>query len=121
MPVQIFHNPRCSKSRATLQLLEDHQVQAEIIPYLERHFTANELRTLMQQLGITDPRQMMRVKDDLYHELGLDRLDPTVPAEHDQLLHAITAHSALLERPIVIHGNHARIGRPPEAVLEILG
>lgn len=120
MSVKILHNPRCSKSRATLQLLEEKQVKPEIELYLQHHFSLQGLEDLMRKLAIDDPRKMMRTKDELYKSLGLDQLDPNVEAQRQQLLQAIVEHSALLERPIVINGNQARIGRPPEQVLEIL-
>lgn len=120
MTIQILHNPRCSKSRATLQLLEEQQVQPEVVLYLQHHFSLPELKALMVKLGIDDPRLMMRTKDDLYKLLQLDRLDPTIPEQQEKLLQAIVDNSALLERPIVINGKQARIGRPPENVLEIL-
>ncbi|MDA3979411.1 arsenate reductase (glutaredoxin) [Gallibacterium sp. AGMB14963] len=120
MAIKILHNPRCSKSRATLQLLEEQKIQPEVILYLDRTFSLPELKALMGKLGIEDPRLMMRTKDDLYKLLGLDQLDPAIPEQKEKLLQAIVDHSALLERPIVINDNQARIGRPPENVLEIL-
>ncbi|MFC0323721.1 arsenate reductase (glutaredoxin) [Gallibacterium melopsittaci] len=120
MTIKILHNPRCSKSRATLQLLEEQNIQPEVVLYLQREFSLPELKSLMGKLGIDDPRLMMRTKDDLYKLLGLDQLNPADPEQKEALLQAIVDHSALLERPIVINGNQARIGRPPESVLEIL-
>lgn len=120
MAIKILHNPRCSKSRATLQLLEEQNIQPEIELYLQHQFSLEELTALMEKLGIDDPRLMMRTKDELFKTLQLDQLDPAIPEQKQQLLQAIVEHSALLERPIVIHGKQARIGRPPENVLEIL-
>lgn len=116
MQVKIYHNPRCSKSRETLALLEQQQIQPTIELYLEQQYSLEHLRTLAEQLGITDIRQMMRTKDELYRTLNLD--NPALSSE--QLLQAIADNSALLERPIVVCGNKAKIGRPPESVLAIL-
>ncbi|OBX04885.1 arsenate reductase [Gallibacterium genomosp. 3] len=120
MTIKILHNPRCSKSRATLQLLEEHKIQPEVILYLDCRFPLSELKILMGKLGIEDPRLMMRTQDDLYKLLALDQLDPMIPEQKEKLLQAIVDNPALLERPIVINDNQARIGRPPENVLEIL-
>lgn len=116
MSVKILHNPRCSKSRETLKLLEEQGIQPEIELYLQKRYSVTELQQLYKQLGISDVREMMRVNDELYRTLGLDNPEFT----QQQRLAAIAQHSALLERPIVINGEQARIGRPPQAVLEIL-
>ena len=116
MSVIIYHNPRCSKSRETLALLENHHIQPQVELYLQQRYSVEKLQEIADKLGITDIRQMMRTKDELYQSLGLD--NPTLSTK--DLLLAISQHSALLERPIVIHGNKAKIGRPPESVLTIL-
>ena len=116
MSVIIYHNPRCSKSRETLALLECHHIQPQVELYLQQRYSVEKLQEIANKLGITDIRQMMRTKDELYQSLGLD--NPTLSTK--DLLLAISQHSALLERPIVIHGNKAKIGRPPESVLTIL-
>ena len=84
--------------------------------YLQKQYSIDELQSIAQKLGIDDVRQMMRTKDDLYKSLNLDNLDLSQAA----LLKAMSEHSALIERPIVINGDKAKIGRPPESVLEIL-
>lgn len=111
---QIYHNPRCSKSRETLALLEQHGIQPEVVLYLEQAPSEATIRTLLTQLGFADPRQLMRTKEDLYKELGLGA------ASGDALIRAMHQHPKLIERPIVICKGQARIGRPPEQVLEIL-
>lgn len=116
MSVVIYHNPRCSKSRETLALLETQGVQPIVELYLKKQYSVNELQSIAQKLGIDDVRQMMRTKDDLYKSLNLDNLE----LSQAELLKAMSEHSALIERPIVINGNQAKIGRPPESVLEIL-
>jgi arsenate reductase len=111
----IFHNPRCSKSRETLKLLEARGLQPRIIEYLRRPPTADELREILQRLGI-GARELMRRKEAQYKEAGLD--NPELSEE--ALIEAIAAHPQIMERPVVIAGNKAALGRPPEKVLEIL-
>lgn len=111
---QIYHNPRCSKSRETLALLEQHGIAPDVVLYLEQVPSEEQIRTLLSQLGFTDPRQLMRTKEELYKELGLCEVNG------DALIHAMHQHPKLIERPIVIRNGQARIGRPPELVLEIL-
>jgi len=112
--VTLYHNPRCSKSRETLALLTAHGVEPEIVRYLESPPDRDTLQILLQKLGMASARQLMRTKEDLYQQLGLEN------ASESELLDALAAHPALLERPIVINGDRARLGRPPEAVLAIL-
>jgi len=112
--VTLYHNPRCSKSRETLALLEANGVKPEIVRYLETPPDRETLQILLHKLGMSSVRQLMRTKEELYKTLRLEN------ASEAQLLDALAAHPALLERPVVINGDRARIGRPPEAVLEIL-
>ncbi|HAB24138.1 MAG: arsenate reductase (glutaredoxin) [Pantoea sp.] len=112
--VTIYHNPRCSKSRETLALLEANGIEPVIVRYLETPPDRETLQILLQKLGMSSVRQLMRTKEELYKTLRLEEADEA------QLLEALSAHPALLERPVVINGDRARIGRPPEAVLEIL-
>lgn len=114
--VQIYHNPRCSKSRETLALLEDRGIQPQVIRYLETPPNAETLKALIKQLGFSSARQLMRHKEDEYQSAGLD--NPALSEE--QLLSAMVAQPKLIERPIVVANGQARIGRPPEQVLEIL-
>lgn len=114
--VTIYHNPRCSKSRETLALLEQHGVEPQVMLYLDTPPSVAELKKLLQQLGFTSARELMRKKEDLYKELKL--ADETLSEE--QLLQAMVSNPKLIERPIVVKGSKARIGRPPEQVLEIL-
>ncbi|MBN6076602.1 arsenate reductase (glutaredoxin) [Aggregatibacter actinomycetemcomitans] len=116
MSIIIYHNPFCSKSCETLAFLENHQIQPQVELYLQKTYSVAELQAIADKLGISDIRQMMRTKDELYKELGLD--NPTLSQQ--DLLQAIAQHSTLLERPIVINGDKAKIGRPPESVLSIL-
>ena len=116
MSVIIYHNPHCSKSHETLALLENQGIQPIIELYLQKQYSVNELQSIAKKLGIDDVRQMMRTKDDLYKGLNLDNLE----LSQAELLKAMSEHSSLIERPIVINGDKAKIGRPPETVLEIL-
>ena len=116
MSVTIYHNPHCSKSRETLALLEEKGIQPTIDLSLQHHSSIEVLQLLANKLGLDDVRKMMRTKDELYQSLGLD--NPALT--NDDLLKAISENSALLERPIVVKGEKAKIGRPPESVLAIL-
>lgn len=114
MSVTIYHNPRCSKSRETLQLLLAQGVEPEVIEYLKVPPSKGQLKQLLKMLGL-QPRELMRRKEPEYEALGLD--DPTLSRE--QLLDAMVAYPVLIERPIVVNGDRAALGRPPEQVLEI--
>jgi len=116
MSVVIYHNPRCSKSRETLALLEENQVTPEVVKYLEQPLTVELLKTLFAQLSLPQVRDMMRTKESLYKELNL--ADDSVSDE--QLFSAMVENPKLIERPIVVANGKARLGRPPEQVLEIL-
>lgn len=113
--IRIYHNSRCSKSRSALMLLEQHGKPFEVVNYLETPPDADELKTLLSQLGIT-ARQLLRSGEDAYKELHLD--DPS--QDEAALIDAMTKHPRLIERPIVVANGKAVIGRPPEAVLAIL-
>lgn len=115
MSVTIYHNPRCSKSRETLSLLRDQGVEPEIVEYLKDPPNAQVLSDLLTQLGL-EPRALMRRKEAEYAELGLD--DPALSRE--ALIEAMVTHPKLIERPIVVKDGKAALGRPPQAVLEIL-
>jgi arsenate reductase len=110
----IYYNPRCSKCRTAQGLLTEHGIDAHIVEYLKAAPTVPQLEALMQQLDITDPREMMRTGEDVYASLGL--ADQSGPA----LLEAIAANPILLERPIVVRDGRAVIARPPERLLELL-
>ncbi len=115
MSVEIYHNPRCSKSRQTLQVLKDSGVEPEIVEYLKTPPDRATLERVLDMLGI-EPRDLMRKKEKEYKEHNLS--DPDL--SRDQLIDAMLAHPKLIERPIVIKNGKAAIGRPPEKVLEIL-
>ena len=115
MPVEIYHNPRCSKSRQTLQLLQENGIEPDITEYLKTPPGRAELIDILQMLGM-EPRELMRRKEQEYKEAGLDNPDLT----RDQLIQAMIDHPRLIERPIVISNVKAALGRPPERVLDIL-
>lgn len=115
MAISIFHNPRCSKSRATLALLQEQGVEPEIRLYLESPPDANELSSILQKLG-KSPRELMRKGESEYRELGLN--DETL--SDDELIQAMVSSPKLIERPIVLANGRAAVGRPPESVLDIL-
>jgi arsenate reductase len=113
--VTIYHNPRCSKSRQALQLLEERGIEPDIIKYLETPPDAATLDKILKQLKM-EPRDLMRKGEAEYKELGL--ADESLSRE--QLILAMVENPKLIERPIVINKGKAALGRPPENVLEIL-
>jgi len=115
MAVTIYHNPRCSKSRQTLALLQDRGIEPKVVEYLSDTPDAATLDALLKMLKL-EPRDLMRRKEAPYKDLGLD--DPGL--SRAALIAAMTRHPILIERPIVVKGAKAALGRPPEAVLEIL-
>ena len=116
MGVRIYHNPRCSKSREALALLRERGVEPEIVEYLKTPPDAAGLDRILNLLGM-EPRDLMRRKEKEYQSLGLD--DPALSRE--QAIRAMVEHPRLIERPIVVRdGRRAVLGRPPEAVLELI-
>jgi len=115
MNVTIYHNPRCGKSRQTLQLLKEQGIEPEIIEYLKTPPAPQELDDILQKLGM-EPRQLMRKKEAEYQDNSLD--DPKL--DRQALINAMVKHPILIERPIVLAKGKAVIGRPPENVLAIL-
>ena len=111
--VTIYHNPRCSKSRQTLALLEERGIEPRVVLYLEQPPSGDELRTLLAQLGMS-AQDLARTKESTYAELGLGN------ASDDDLIKAMTNHPILIERPIVQANDKAALGRPPEDVIAIL-
>ncbi len=112
--VKIWHNPRCSKSRSAAALLEEKYVEAEVIKYLEEPPTKEELKILLSQLGMS-AKELMRTKEDIYKELDLKNEN-----NEDKLIEAMVLNPKLIERPIVIKGGKAVIGRPIGNILELL-
>ena len=113
--VTLYHNPRCSKSRATLALLEERDIDFNVVEYLQQPLGVDALKVLATKLDV-GIRDFIRSSEADYQELNL--ADPSIG--DDELLAAMAAHPILMQRPIVVNGDQARIGRPPEAVLEIV-
>ncbi|HEX5961265.1 MAG TPA: arsenate reductase (glutaredoxin) [Rhodanobacteraceae bacterium] len=113
--ITIWHNPRCSKSRGTLELLRERGIEPTVVDYRKAPPGAAEIERTLGLLGM-EPRALMRKGEPAYTELGLD--DPKLTRR--QLIDAIAAHPVLIERPIVFANGKAAIGRPPESVLAIL-
>ena len=109
---QIWHNPRCSKSRQALALLEEKGEAFEVYKYLEESPSVEDIKAVLDKLNIS-ARQLMRTKEDIYKELNLKEEN-----SEDALIEAMSKHNKLIERPIIIKDNKAIIGRPPELVLE---
>ena len=120
MKVIMWHNPRCSKSRQTLQLLQEKGITPEIRKYLEDPPSAEEIREALKLLGFSSARELMRRKEKEYRELGLKDVE-----DEEKLIAAMVAHPRLIERPVVIvedeRGRRAALGRPPEKVLSLFG
>ncbi|ABK42813.1 arsenate reductase [Magnetococcus marinus MC-1] len=114
MSVTIYHNPRCSKSRQTLQILQDKGIEPTVVEYLKTPLDKAALQNLLAQLGCS-PREILRKGEEAYKENHLH--DPNLT--DDQLLNVLVAHPKLMERPVVVHGERAVLGRPPESVLAL--
>ncbi|MFZ3235810.1 MAG: arsenate reductase (glutaredoxin) [Stellaceae bacterium] len=113
MPVTIYHNPRCTTSRRTLALLRERGVEPQVIEYLKTPPSASELKTLLGQLGIPAAK-LLRKK-----EAAVAGIDPKTLSE-DQLIAAMVKNPIVIERPIVVSGGKAALGRPPEAALSVI-
>ena len=111
----LYHNPRCSKSRNALQLLEERGLTPNVVRYLDTPLSTAQLQALLNKLAIS-PRQLLRSGEDEYKALGLD--DPQL--SDTQLIEAMANQPKLIERPILVVGDKAIVGRPPEKILEIL-
>lgn len=111
----IWHNPKCSKSREALKLLEAKGDDFTVVKYLEEIPGRSEIEALLKKLGVS-ARELMRTKEDLYKELGLAEVE-----DEAKLIDALAEHPRLIERPVLIDGNRALIGRPVEKVIDFLG
>lgn len=116
MDITIYHNPRCSKSRQTLELLREAGQEPLVVEYLKTPPTARQLQALVKRLGVP-VRELIRTNEAPYRELGLDAAD----VSDQELINAVADHPILLNRPIVVTPTAARICRPPELVNELLG
>jgi arsenate reductase len=113
--IRLYHNPRCSKSRGALELLNERGIQPRVIAYLDTPPSADELRDLLRMLALP-ARALLRTGEEEYVALGL----ADVSLSEDALIAAMVAHPRLIERPIFVHNDRAVIGRPPEQVLALL-
>ncbi len=113
--VTIYHNPRCSKSRQTMNLLEQKAITPTVVKYLDTPPDSETLTNILDMLGL-EPRELMRKGEAEYTELKLDNTE----LSREQLIQAMVEHPRLIERPIVVNGDKAALGRPPEQVLAIL-
>lgn len=112
--MKIYHNPRCSKSRQTLALLQENGVEPDVILYLDNIMTADELRNLLVKLGLS-PMQLVRKGEAVWKEKYKDK-----ELSDDQIIEAMIANPKLIERPIVVKDQLAVLGRPPENILELI-
>jgi len=115
LPTRLYHNSRCSKSRAALELLKARGIEPELLYYLETPPDGAQLRAIIDALGLP-ARALLRTGEPEFAHLGL--ADPAL--DDDALIAAMAAHPNLIERPVFVHGGRAVIGRPPERVLELL-
>lgn len=115
MTVVLYHNPQCSKSRATLALLKEHGITPQIIEYKKDPPSKDTILAVLKALNLP-PQSLLRRGDRAYGELGLE----PEPVDPEAIASVLSEHPALMQRPVVVNGAAARIGRPPEAVLEIL-
>ena len=115
MAVTIYHNPRCSKSRQALQLLRERGIEPEIVEYLKTPPSADEIDAVLTKLGL-GPRAVMRAKEAAYREAGMG--DGSL--SRNALIDLMAANPIVIERPIVVNGSRAALGRPPENVLSVL-
>jgi len=113
--IKIWHNPRCSKSRDSLKLLEEKGIDAEVVKYLVNTPTKEEIEEMLTMLGLNSARELMRTKEAIYKELNLKE-----ESSKEALIIAMVEHPKLIERPIVIKGNKAAIGRPIQKVIDLL-
>lgn len=114
MSIKLYHNPRCSKSREALALLEEKGVSFEIVDYMKEPLSVSALSSILDTLGI-EAGQWLRAKEDIAKELGL-----SASSQRDVILKAMSEYPKLIERPVLVTDKGARIGRPPEKILEIL-
>lgn len=112
--ITIWHNPKCSKSREAMEMLQENKYEAKVVKYLEEKLDEKQIKTLLKMLGM-GPKELMRTKEDIYKELNLK--DET---DDEALIEAMAKHPKLIERPIIIKGNRAIIGRPVERIAEFL-
>lgn len=112
--VKIWHNPRCSKSREAMEILESNNCESEVVKYLEVTPNVSEIKNTLNMLGLS-PRELMRTKEDIYKELNLKD-----ESSEDKLIQAMAANPKLIERPIIFKGDKAIIGRPTSIIADFI-
>ena len=112
--VTIWHNQKCSKSRLAIEILDENNIDAQVVKYLETTPTKDEITTALTMLGM-NPRELMRTKEDVYKELNLADED-----DYDKLVDAMVDNPKLIERPVIFKGNQAIIGRPTEKIAKFI-
>ena len=112
--IEIWHNPRCSKSRASMQELENSNNEYKVKKYLDEQISESEIKEVLQKLNIS-ARELMRTKEELYEELNVQNID-----DEDKLVEIMAKNPKLIERPVIIKGTRAVIGRPIENTIELL-
>jgi arsenate reductase len=113
--IEIWHNPRCSKSRASMEIVESSKQEFSVKKYLDETPKYDEIKDILKKLDIS-ARELMRTKEDIYVELGVKNI-----TDEDKLIEIMSQHPVLIERPIIIKGDRAVIGRPMENTIELLG
>lgn len=113
--MKIYHNPRCSKSRQTLKIIQDAGIEPTIVLYLESKLSPNDIGVLLKKLEFSSARQLMRRGEADYIALDLKNIE-----DEDELISAMSSHPKLIERPIVELGDKAILGRPPENVQSLI-
>ncbi len=113
--IQIWHNPRCSKSRNALKFLEEEGIDAQVVKYLDVPHTKEEIKSLIKMLGLDSARELMRTKEEIYKTLDLKNVD-----DEEKLIEAMVNNPKLIERPIVIKDDKAAIGRPIENIIDLV-
>jgi arsenate reductase len=113
--ITVYQKPTCTKCRSTLKILRERGAEFDSVNYYETPLTANQLRDLVKKLGIS-PRELLRKDEQVYRDLNLARRE----VSDDELIELMVANPDLIQRPIVVRGNKAVLGRPPESVEELL-
>jgi len=113
--ISIWHNPRCSKSREAISIAQESKVETEVLKYLEERLDAQTIKKTLKMLNFTSAREWMRTKEDIYKELNLKDV-----TDEEQLIEAMIKNPKLIERPVIIKGDKAIIGRPTSIIAEFI-
>ena len=113
--IKIWHNPRCSKSREAIKILEENNCESDVVKYLEEELNAETIKATLKLLGFSSAREWMRIKEEIYKELNLKE-----EQSEEKLIEAMVANPKLIERPVIIKGDKAIIGRPTSIIKDFL-